>query len=267
MLWAGPLSFAVAALLQTESPPPEVPATGSDEIVVTGLRDIDDEDSAVTRRTLSSGRTGTGATASRKVFAHSQFFARCAMRRSPENLRMLRATLDGRINSAPQAYAQTRLAQLSASCLLDPQGETGTKSNVYDARYYDRGALFLETLRTFAPGLSLTRAQTNDPEVQARFNSREVPLARFRRPVDRRYFEAAVCFVRMEPTLAVRLMREERAESINRLEAAMVNRARRCVGNAKRVYFDATQLRFYIADALYRWIVAAGGVSSLIPEE
>ena len=267
MLWPGTLTLAVAAWLQTAPPQPDSPPVGSEEIVVTGLRDIEDPDSAVTRQTLSSGRTGSGATVSRKVFAYSQFFARCAMRRSPENLRMLRATLDGRINSASQAYSQIRLAQLNASCLQDPRGKTAAKSDVYDATYYDRGALFVETLRTFAPDLSLTKAQTGNPEVQALFNAREVPLARFRLPVDRRYFEAAICFVRMEPALAVQLVKVERTQSINRLAAAIVNRARPCIGNAERVYFDATQFRFYIADALYRWAVAARGTASLVPDE
>jgi hypothetical protein len=103
--------------------------------------------------------------------------------------------------------------------------------------------------------------------VQARFNAREVPLARFRLPVDRRYFEAAICFVRMEPALAVQLVKVERTQSINRLAAAIVNRARPCIGNADRVYFDATQFRFYIADALYRWAVAARGTASLVPDQ
>ncbi|WP_221364127.1 hypothetical protein [Sphingomonas jinjuensis] len=40
----------------------------------------------------------------------------------------------------------------------------------------------------------------------------------------------------------------------------------RCGGNnARRVYFDPTHFRLFIADALYRWLVAAQGVDTLIP--
>lgn len=101
--------------------------------------------------------------------------------------------------------------------------------------------------------------------MQARFDGREIPLARFRLPVDRRFFEAAVCFVRLQPELASRLVQTDKAEAIARIEARMVNGAPICVGNARQVYFDPSQFRFYIADAVYRWAVAVRGVSSLVP--
>ena len=57
-------------------------------------------------------------------------------------------------------------------------------------------------------------------------------------------------------------------KDIESLEAAIVNRTRRqCVDSARKVYFDPTQFRFYIADAVYRWAVAVAGVDTLIPED
>jgi hypothetical protein len=264
------------ATAQDRAPAQSTPPVteGSEEIVVAGLRDLDDPHSAVTRRTLGSQAIGVGARESRRVFYYSQRFAKCAMKRSPSNLRLLRRVLDVRTNSSAQGLAQSLLLRAHVSCTEDPHlllqtGGNAARSNYYDTAYYDRGALFIEALKTYAPKLVLTKAQTGDPAVQARFDAREVSLAKFRLPTDRRYFETAICLVRQQPELAVRLVRTDSPddETINRLEAAMVNRARECVSGAKRVYFDPVQFRFYVADVVYRWAVAARGVESLIPEE
>ena len=45
----------------------------------------------------------------------------------------------------------------------------------------------------------------------------------------------------------------------------MVAKGKPCVSNARKVYFDPMQFRFYVADATYRWMVAAQGTTSLIP--
>lgn len=263
------------AQAQTRPQPAEqaAPDEGSTTVVITGLRDLDDPESPVNSRTLGSSRTGAGAVRSRSVYAFSKRFARCAVARTPERLRLLRRTLDLPINSSAQSAAQTRLVQANAGCTESPQAvsqatntvPTATLTKQYNASYYDRGALFVQAIQTFAPELKLTKQQTADPSVQARFNAREAPLARFRLPVDEHYFQTAVCLVRLNPDLATRLVQIEDLGSTNRLAAALVNRGKICVGGAKRVYFDATQFRFYIADALYRWMVAAQGMDSLIP--
>ncbi|UZK68216.1 hypothetical protein OKW76_09025 [Sphingomonas sp. S1-29] len=256
--------------LQAEKQAPQ-----REDVVVTGQRDLDDlddPDSAVTRKTLGSGKTGAGPTVSRSVFAFSRRFARCAMKRSPKGLSLVRRVLDGQINSATHRYAQRRLVQAYVACSQNPsmvlQSETGASiSRNYNTFYYDRGALFIEALNSFAPDLRLTKEQTTDTTVHARFDAREVPLARMRDPIDRSFFEMAVCLVRLNPEIAVELVRAEGGISrIDALEAALVNKGRVCIGGAKRVYFDATQFRFYIADAVYRWAVAAKGVDTLIPK-
>lgn len=253
-------------------PPPDTAAEPSDDIVVAGLKDLDAPDSAVTRRTLGSNKTGPGAVFSRTAFEFSAQFAKCAITRKSDRM-LLRQVLDGRVNSARHAFSQARLLKIHATCLPNPQRLIATdndRSTVssgapFDVTYYDRGALFIAALNDFAPNLSLTTAQTGDPAVQARFDAREVSLAQFRLPIDRNYFQIAVCLVRLQPALSVRLVRDTSLAEMERLEAAIVNRGRACVGGARHVYFDGTQFRFYIADAVYRWAVAAQGVDSLVP--
>jgi len=250
---------------------PQQPTTAiSDDIVVEGMRDIDDPTSAVTHSTLGSGRTGGGARRSQEALTLASRFATCAIKEGADN-EWLRGALDGTINSASQRFAQGRLVQTRSACAQDTeiarQSGAATIITGYDTSYYDRGAMFIRAITLFAPDLRLTKTQTADPAVQARFNAREVPLARFRLPVDRTYFEMAICLVRLQPELSVRLVKTDDASQIARLEALIVNGGLACVGNAKRVYFHPSQFRMYIADAVYRWAVAAKGVDSLIPAD
>lgn len=243
------LAAALTQVAPAQTPPP------SDDVVVTGLRDIEAPDTAVSQRTLGSMRTGSAA-ASRSSFALAQTYAECVARqRTPETTALLRRAVDGVINGARQQWAQGRLQELRRTCV----GAGGSNG------YYERGALFVDALRRHVPDLRLTKRETADAAVQARFNAREIPLARFRLYQDRQYFEAAVCFVRVQPELSVALVRSGSLDAQRRLEAAIVNRARVCVGNARQVYFDGVQFRFYIADAVYRWTVATRGVDTLIP--
>lgn len=273
-------ALAVAAPAQTAAPQqpgptprsrsqatPESPP--SDDVVVTGLRDIDEKTSAVTTRTTTSGRTGRGSVFSRQAFNLAERFARCAVKREIRGRAELRGALDGTIGSARQVFQQGRFVQLNASCAADvDRARSGVSADTpgYNQFYYDRGALFLQALRVFAPGLKLTKAQTADPDVQRRFNLRETALARFRLPVDRTYFETAVCLVRLQPELSVRLLNVARYQDVTTNEAAIVNGARICTGNARRVYFDPVQFRFYIADAVYRWALAAQNKATFIPD-
>ncbi len=255
------LAAALAQAAPAQTPP-------SDEVVVEGLRDIDQPGSPVTHKTLGT-RSGAGARRGRATFQIAERFARCAVKDGGGGLDALRRTLDGVVNGAGQRFWQARLVQIRATCAQDAsvarQAGVAVVDPLYDTSYYERGALFLRALELFAPDLKLTARQTADPAVQARLNARETPLARFRLPADRQYFETAICFVRLQPELAVQPTRTDEAETIARIEAAMVNRAKPCVGGAKQVYFDPTQFRFYIADAVYRWAVAARGSDSLIP--
>jgi hypothetical protein len=248
----------------------------SDDIIVEGARDVDvlrDPDSKVTRETLGSSKANQGpegTIGSRKTFATAMVFARCAMRPKQADLKLLRDTLDSTINSARQRFQQTRYVQTNATCAQDPTiaRSTGIAAAVpegYNPVIYNRGALFVRAIQVFAPGYKLTKAMTGDPAVQRRFDAREVPLARFRLKADRAYFETAICLTRLQPELATRLVHADDYDATVRIEAAMINAGEPCVGSAKKVYFDPIQLRFYVADAVYRWMVAAQGVTTLIP--
>ena len=51
------------------------------------------------------------------------------------------------------------------------------------------------------------------------------------------------------------------------LEDALFIGAHQCVGYAKRMDVPPDLFRAYISDAVYRWVVAARGVDSLIPDD
>lgn len=258
------------------------------EVVVEGYRNPADQPAAVRTPPAISGVN------SRRSYEYSEMLATCAVRSKLSSTAGLRAVIDGDVNSAAQSYAQDRLKRTYITCgegpgllnmdnpkppnktftetrsssRVDLVGESpaGTDGSPLGHSVYDRGALTIQVLKTFLPDLSLTAAQTGDPVVQSRFNLREVPRNKDRLPIDRSYFEVAVCIVRVAPELSVRLAMGDRAARAGGLQSALLNRARVCVGNTKRVYVDATQFRLYIADAVYRWTVAARGVDSLIPQ-
>lgn len=268
------LLLSGTALAQDVPPPAPAPAP-SDDIVVSGLHDLDDPGSRVTTKTLDSDHTNPGAIVSRDAFSHSRRFARCATDKPSSSTRaLLRKALDSRTNSTLQAAAQSRLLDIYAACTVVPfprsinsPERSASLSTLLDGTYYDRGALYIEVLHSFAPDLRLTKANTADPAVIARFNARENALLKFRLKMDLQYFAATVCVVKTQPELAVKLVRTDGPRQvIEQLEAKIVNGSPACFGNAQKVYFDATQFRFYVADAVYRWAVAVKGVDSLIPD-
>lgn len=271
------VNFTVLASAQV-MPSPLPTITPTDDIVVKGFRDLglNDPKAPVTHQTLGSNRTGSSAIASYSLAAMAERFARCAittdLASTPRAQEALQRALDGTINGAGQRFWQSRFVQVKSTCAQDAQlarqqGLASFEQGRYDPSYYDRGAMYLRAIQVFAPSLKLTKSQTGDPIIQQRFDTREIPLARYRLPVDRHYFETAVCLVRMEPEVAVRLVQTQRKALITALEASLVNRGLVCLGGAKKVYFDPAQFRMYIADAVYRWAVAVKGVGSLVPSE
>lgn len=264
---AATMNLYAAAAQDRPAPPPRPQAP---DVTVTGKRER--VDTVVPPRAMNSVYTGPGPEVSRFYFAFSERFAGCVLQRMPMDTQLLKGVLDARTNSVEQAADQRRLVQLHPECRDDlPIGRLRSVASLdkqiapYDREYYDRGALYIKAINTFAPDLQLTGSQLADPAVQARFNARETALARFRRPHDRKFFQAAVCLTRLQPELALELVRTQDAARISRIETSMVDNARYCLGGAKKVYFDPIQFRFYVADALYRWAVAAQGTDTLIP--
>ena len=268
----------VSAVAQTSPPtrpPTASPPTNDGDILVEGVRDIDPQ-SLATRRTLNTNRTGNQQV-SRQNYDISDRFARCSIKVGMSNMRLLHLALDSVTNSVRQDNAQRRFIEGNAGCAADSalagmKGQT-TTTGTRDTNdsddpqlYYDRGAMFVRAVQAFAPRLQLTKAQLDNPTVQARFYVREEPLARFRLPQDRQFLGVAICVVHYQPALSIRLvMKDLPLSARENIAAAIVNRSRNCFGNAKKVYFDTSQFRFYVADALYRWTVAVRNVNSLVP--
>lgn len=235
------------------------------DVVVTGVRDLDEADSPVSAKTLGSSKVGD-ATKTRIAFQTVQSFIDCGGNGPTRGLEWLRAALDATTTSPRQVFAQSRFITINAACA--PAAQFATSTGRLLDYYNDRGGLYLLALARYAPDLALTKAQTSDPVIQKRFDRREIPLLAKRLPVDRRFFEAAICLVRLQPELSVKLVQPTtQFASYGRIEAAIVNGAKPCTGNARRVYFDPTQFRYFIADAVYRWTIAARGIDTLIPAD
>lgn len=276
-------------LAQT-APPPKLPADAlPDDVVVEGYRQRPDI------QTKAKVPAAVSTTRNRQTYAYSERLAKCAARSKLSDLQRLRAVVDGEFNSPTMLLAQDRLKRVYITCsesvsllgfTAPPQSDMD-KAAAFDGQtdaftragpsltaaaplgysIYDRGAFTIQALKLFAPDLTLTRAETNDPAVQSRFNLREQPRNRLRFREDWDYFAVAVCMVRVEPRLAVRLAMSDGSARFSDVQAALIDRARICVGNAPNVRVDPTQFRLYIADAVYRWAVAARGVDSLIPDQ
>jgi len=260
-----------------------------DDIVVTGYRS----------RKAPGNRVDVPATVStvsnRIKYGYSERFAKCAARSKLSSLARLRVVVDGEVNSARARGAQDRLMRTYITCAESPSFLSNTlppqtanevpfvKDMLYSGDFYgvspgydttplgvsiyDRGALTIAAMKRFAPSLTLARADVDDVEVQRRFNLREIPRNRLRLPLDRKYFQVAVCMVRVEPKLSVRLALSEGGARMGDVQEALIDRARACVGGARKVKVDPTQFRLYIADAVYRWVVAARDIASLIPSD
>lgn len=255
-----------------------------DDIVIESYRD------RAKLPTVTQSAPQVTAVRLRRLYEYSERLANCAARSRLSNISRLRAVVDGEFNSVTHAVAQDRLKRTYITCSESPQILTMTtpdgppltlSSNAVSGvieggsvtvdpaplghSIYDRGAFIIAAMKTYAPGLTLTKKDTGDPVVQQRFDQREIPRNRYRLPVDYSYFQVAVCMVRMEPNLSVRLAMGDGSARNGGLQATLINRARVCVGNARNVSVDATQFRLYIADAVYRWTVASRGTDSLIP--
>lgn len=247
-------------------------------------------------RTLPGTNSGVQ---NRIKYDNSRRIAGCAMRLPPARLR---AALDGERNSAPQREAQAWLVRMTVSCNSNPGiisdtrvgsssavnatigaglgslesnlaangigGETETTMSISGRSIYDYGALLEAALESYAPTMTLSPRETLDPAVQARFNAREMPRNAKRLKADYQYFAVAVCLVRLQPVLATRLFRSQPGSAEEtRVRAHLINGGRACVGNARKVRVDAAQFRVYAIDALYRWVLAARDVPTLLTRD
>lgn len=282
---------AILAVIAAQTMPAARAPAQTPDVIVEGQRDIP-------RRPVNPDTklvTGSpGGLSHRKIYDNSQRVARCIMRQSRD---LIRTAIDGTVNSYEQRRAMGDLIERTAFCNSNPNivrqaralgaggnamtwvltdvdpvqvvGENNpqTEASLKGVSVYDRGALMEQVLSEWVRDLNLSRRQTYDRAVQQRFDALEVPRNRERTDLDFKYFATVVCMVRMEPALAVAMLRAP-AGSVaqNRAQANIIDRARPCVGNARKVKIDGVQFRAYVADAVYRWTVAARGVDTLIPK-
>ncbi len=204
--------------------------------------------------------------------------AMCATRGGPRRLAQLRDVVDGVFATPRQERAQDRMVWTTSTCgegaavrahgvSMVGQVNVRADSASYPGILY-RGAFIIETLRAFAPNLALTREQLADPVVQQRFLMREDARASKRLPNDLRFFRTAICMVREQPELAIRLVQTNPVEqSTAAVQAHLIERTRGCTGYQKQLVVDPFQLRAFVADALYRWTLAVRDVDTLIPTQ
>lgn len=261
VLLAGAATCGSAQARQQNSSASVSPANGqagSGDIVVQGLP----TDGALEQGVKPA--IGPGLEKNRTNLNKSGIFARC-LRNVPASV--LRKVIDGPPNRADTTYAQGLLVSKHITCHL-AYYRAPFDVAAAGVSIFDRDAVLEQAIKTYAPKLALTRAETSDPAVAARFNAVEVPRNHWRQPLDYRYFEIAVCMVRIEPELSVALLHASSGSTREkRIEGAIIGRARVCVGDARRVSFDPTEFRTFMIDALYRWVVAARGVDSLISDK
>lgn len=207
------------------------------------------------------------------VADRSARFAKCA-----KNLdaKMLGPLIDGDMNSAPQTYALDRIIRANSGCYSDlpfasapPQlGECNpvAQQDIVTCRnLYDRGALLEEAMARYAPDATLSEADVNNPAIQQRLNMREAGRNARRIPSDRLLFQIGICMTRLRPDLVTRMVQAHGNPALQeRLTLMVLDQARPCVGNAKKVTMEPIQLRYYLDDAFYRWVVAARDVGTLL---
>ena len=214
----------------------------------------------------------------KKVSEYSQFFAHCVKH---PRLDRLHAIIDGEPNTPSYKLALDKIVRAHAGCypqlpwpIPNPPFFGDCNPRIVDHDWgrttcmagYNRGALLQAAIDRYASDFSLTRAEVNDPAVQARLDAREIPRNRHRLDADHFYFEVAICMVRLEPGLATELVRSYGDSQFqSQIGQLILLRARKCVGNADHIKVEPRQFAIYITDAAYRWEVAARGVDSLIP--
>ncbi|HYD23815.1 MAG TPA: hypothetical protein VEB68_03395 [Croceibacterium sp.] len=130
---------------------------------------------------------------------------------------------------------------------------------------YDRGALYERALADYGASLELTRAQTFDPAVRARFSALDQQRDNVRPRIDRDYFVTVACMVQIAPQVGRDLLAAEPGSTgETTARRLLIGNGGPCVGGAKRVTADPVQFRAYTAEAVYAWLTAAAG-RTLVP--
>jgi hypothetical protein len=261
------LALLAAPAAAQEPTSPALPrAESSDEVVVTALRIPRDKLPTRVYWDLPY------AIPARIQYQRTELFVRCALRLT--DAAWVRKVVDGVPNSTEATFAQGWILRTNGGCYqplgMNTVGQLQQPSRQDDLTdigrsTVDRGIIIEGVLRTYAPDAALTPEITRDPAVKTRFNAREGVRNRLRFRGDRDALVFSSCLVEQQPVLATRLMRSRPGSTLEKgLTQALLIEARGCLGAVDRVTINPTLARTYVADAFYRWVVAARGVDTLI---
>lgn len=263
LLLAAP-AFAQQQDAAPASPPP---AAGGAEIVVTGGLTIGE------LPTQTEGLSAAGNN-NRALGAEAAFFVRCAS--LPQRAEDLRRIVDNGPRDTDAEKALHAFVVRHAGCYqglapllpLAPTpyyGRCDLQSNGLCRSTFNRGALFEQALRRYAPGYELSREQTFDPATRARFAGWADHRDRLSLSNDRDYFLTVACMVQVSPQYGQALLRAAPGSAAEtEARQYLIGYGSPCVGGVRQVKADPSQFRVYTAEAVYAWIVAAQGAATLV---
>lgn len=253
----------------------EAEAQVDNTIVVKGLHLRDDEDLPVKGRPLDAF-----SQKSRLIASDSDRFTRCAG--LPEG-KLLRRIVDGKPMTGETQKALHRYIVKNSACSLavpallpqpsspyygvcNPQVVGWVVGNTCRVPY-DRGAIYEETLREYAPDLRLTRSNTFARSTIEAFRTREEARNQSRQGPDARFFWIASCMTQIRPEYATAMLQSEQgSQEEARYMAMMLSDGRQCIGDqVEEITVVPGQFRAYVAEAVYSWAVATRRQDTLLP--
>lgn len=261
------------------APAQDSKASQGPDIIVKGEKEAKD----IAKFTRNPRVPGGYQIESHNELSESEIFLTCAR----PSAALLRQVIEGPPNAADTITRQGEFVEQHLNCHQHYNASAFTGSSGFgpslmpkefatdkDAQslgrsyqgFFDRAAMLDYAIKTYAPDIGLTKAETHDDAVIERFNNTERARNRYRWPEDLRYFKVAICMVQAEPDLATQMIHTPTGSNQSaKLGFNMLSRARECVPGANRIQVDPVQFRVYVTDALYRWVEAARDVESLIP--
>lgn len=221
---------------------------------------------------------GRQAQVSRHIISDVRRFVRCAKPPAPDRLSTI---LDGQMQMLPTKRALHDYVVRHRGCYAGyPISPPPPPSSPYygdcDPKVVDpltticqvvfeRGVLFEQALEEFGGGVPLTRRETFDEDIRARFMAREEERNRYRLKLGSNYFYTVACMVQIQPEYGTALLTAEPgSDDETRLRQLLIGYGGPCMGNPKKVVVDPGQFRAYVAEAVYSWKVAVLGKPSLI---
>ena len=260
------------------------------DIIVSGVRLREPEELPVSVEPMPAF-----APVTRRLASDAEMFARCA---GLPRLPLMRRILDGRPDTGETQKALHQHLVRNSGCLqhipsnpypaspffgecnpvmIDPTKKGGpraplkgnlTVSNAVCRTDFDRGVMYEQALREFAPDLRLSRSNTFDIATRDRFRAREEIRNAARSTDAAEIFWAAACMVQIRPKYALALLQQDAGSPAEtKLRAMMISDGSACVGNAAEVKVDPRHFRAFVAEAVYAWAVAVKRTDSLLPPE